>query len=390
MRSSALCAALAAALLACERAPDAGRAAGETPGIEALEALNELEQRAIQLWIGRQWAQAEAVYRELAVRHARWRGPENLDTARAFYGVGAMLLRQGRVDEAEEYFLRSLAIRERRIGREHRHLVHALNELAVLRRGAHRYAEAEEPLRRVLSIQERRHGPHHPRTADALHQLAHLAQRAGRYAEAESLNRRILAIRERELGAAHRHTAWTQLVLGEAVGLQGRHAEAAILQRRALAVFEELRASEAAAACRSLAEGAMRAGDPRAAEALARRALALLEAHPAEAEAGLESTLHVLAHARIGRRDAQGAREAIARAQAAAQGKPRDPLREAGQLDLAGRLLALEGRRGAAREKIEAALRLREATLGADHPETARTRVTLAGLSLQTLPGRTR
>ena len=64
-----------------------------------------------------------------------------------------------------------------------------------------RYAEAEPLYRRSLAIREKQLGRDHPDVATSLNNLAVLYQAMGRYAEAEPLYRRSLEIREKQLGA---------------------------------------------------------------------------------------------------------------------------------------------------------------------------------------------
>ncbi len=63
------------------------------------------------------------------------------------------------------------------------------------------YAEAERFYRRSLAIREKALGPDHPDVATSLDNLAQLYQAQGKYAEAEPLLQRSLAIRK---GATNR------------------------------------------------------------------------------------------------------------------------------------------------------------------------------------------
>ena len=98
----------------------------------------------------------------------------------------------GRYAEAEPLFCRSLAIREKQLGRDHPHVAGSLNNLADLYENMGRYAETEPLCRRSLEIFEKRLGPDHPSVAISLNNLALLYQAMGRYAEAEPLVRRSL------------------------------------------------------------------------------------------------------------------------------------------------------------------------------------------------------
>ncbi|MDA2914716.1 tetratricopeptide repeat protein, partial [Acidobacteriia bacterium AH_259_A11_L15] len=99
---------------------------------------------------------------------------------------------QGRYDEAEPLYQRSLAILEQALGPEHRHVASALNNLAGLSYDRGRYALAEPLYQRALAIYEQALGPEHPQVAVGLHNLALLYRAQGRYAEAEPLFGRAL------------------------------------------------------------------------------------------------------------------------------------------------------------------------------------------------------
>jgi tetratricopeptide (TPR) repeat protein len=78
-----------------------------------------------------------------------------------------------------------------------------LNNLAGLYHARGRYADAEPFYQRALAIRERVLGPDHPDVALSLNNLAVLYDAQGRYAEAEPLYRRALVIGEKKLGPNH-------------------------------------------------------------------------------------------------------------------------------------------------------------------------------------------
>ena len=68
----------------------------------------------------------------------------------------------GRYAEAEPLCKRSLAIREKQLGRDHPDVAHSLNNLATLYRDMGRYAEAEPLCKRSLEIREKQLGRRPP------------------------------------------------------------------------------------------------------------------------------------------------------------------------------------------------------------------------------------
>ncbi len=71
---------------------------------------------------------------------------------------------QGRYAEAEPFYERALAIREKALGEEHPHVAQTLNNLALLYATQGRYAEAEPLFERALEIFTRALGEEHPYT----------------------------------------------------------------------------------------------------------------------------------------------------------------------------------------------------------------------------------
>ena len=102
--------------------------------------------------------------------------------------------------DAESLYRRSLAIREKALGPEHRHVALSLNKLAELYQNQGRYAEAEPLYRRSLAIREKALAPEHPHVARTLNDLALLFYNQGKYAEAGILYQQCLAILEKALG----------------------------------------------------------------------------------------------------------------------------------------------------------------------------------------------
>jgi tetratricopeptide (TPR) repeat protein len=74
------------------------------------------------------------------------------------------------------------------------------NNLGQVAKVQGRYAEAEPLIRRSLAIREKVLGREHPDVARSLNNLADLYERQRRYAEAQPLFERALAIRERAVG----------------------------------------------------------------------------------------------------------------------------------------------------------------------------------------------
>ena len=141
--------------------------------------------------------------------------------------------------EAEPYYKRSLAIREKVFGANHPEVAERLNTLAGLYDNQGRYAQAEPFFKRSLAIWEKVLGPDHPHVAISLNNLAGVFSSQGLYAQAEPLYKRSLAIREKSLGPNHRAVALAANNLADMYGKQGQYAQSLSMVRKASSIYRE-------------------------------------------------------------------------------------------------------------------------------------------------------
>jgi tetratricopeptide (TPR) repeat protein len=146
---------------------------------------------------------------------------------------------QGKYEEAEPLYLRSLSIRESQLGENHPNVAESLNNLAELYRAQGKYAEAEPLYLRSLSIRESQLGENHPDVAQSLNNLAELYCTQGKYAEAEPLMERSLSIYEKQLGENHLDVASCLNNLGLLYKFQGKYETAEELYLRSLSIREK-------------------------------------------------------------------------------------------------------------------------------------------------------
>lgn len=86
-------------------------------------------------------------------------------TVRLATTLGTALYLLGDYAGAQPLYERALALSERALGPDHRHVAQSLNNLAGLYRLQGRYGEAEPLYQRALALCERVLGPEHPHTA---------------------------------------------------------------------------------------------------------------------------------------------------------------------------------------------------------------------------------
>ncbi len=141
------------------------------------------------------YAEAEKQFK-FALAEAERLGPSDWRLATSLNNLAGLYDTQGKCEEAEPLFKRSLAIRENALGPDHPDVALSLNNLAGLYRTQGKYDQAEPLYRRSLPIFEKALGPDHPNVATALENYALLLQATKREAEARRLEERAAVIRK--------------------------------------------------------------------------------------------------------------------------------------------------------------------------------------------------
>jgi tetratricopeptide (TPR) repeat protein len=164
------------------------------------------------------------------------KGNEDLQFASSLHQLAFLYDSQGKYNEAEPLYLRSLSIWEKQLGENHPHVAQILNNLAVLYKDQGKYNEAEPLYLRSLSIYENQLGENHPDVAISLDQLAALYDSQGKYKEAEQLYLRSFSIREKQLREDHPDVATSLNNLAVLYRSQGKYKEAEPLFLRSLSI----------------------------------------------------------------------------------------------------------------------------------------------------------
>ncbi len=137
-----------------------------------------------------------------------------------------------RSGEAEPYYKRAIAIREKALGNQHPDLGLTLLNLAGLYRAQVKYHEARSILRRAISIFEKSLGKEHPHLATGQNNLAGIYLLEGDYRRAEPLFKNALRIREATFGPDHRLVAAIVNSLAHVYRGMGNGARAERMQER--------------------------------------------------------------------------------------------------------------------------------------------------------------
>jgi CHAT domain-containing protein/tetratricopeptide (TPR) repeat protein len=183
------------------------------------------------------YAEAELFFkRSIAIRD-KGRDPASL--ANSLVNLAALYVVQERYAEAEPLYKRALPLLESALGRNHPEVGTLLTRFGGLYYLQHRYAEAEPLHKRALLILENALGPEHPAVAESLNAIAALYEGQRRYAEAEPLYKRAISIREKVFGPSNSEVGTSVHDLAVLYRMQGRYAEAEPLYKRALAIDEK-------------------------------------------------------------------------------------------------------------------------------------------------------
>lgn len=165
-------------------------------------------------------------------------GKDHLEGVASTTGLADVYSQLGRFERAEELYSKSLAIRESQLGANHPDVAVSVDSLAWFYVSQGWLGKAERLFKRVLEIRERRFGPTNPITVPSLNNLANVYRSIGDYQKTRALYERALAINELTLGNSHRLVGYSLNNLGSFFLDTGGYAEAKALLERSLAIAE--------------------------------------------------------------------------------------------------------------------------------------------------------
>ena len=132
---------------------------------------------------------------QAAAKDAEAFGPQDPRLATSLNNLARVYHQQGKYNEAEPLYKRSLAIVEKALGPEHPHVATSLNNLAELYRFQGKFVDAEPLYKRSLAIREKSLGPGHPHVATNLENYAMLLRKTNREVEAARMEAHAEVIR---------------------------------------------------------------------------------------------------------------------------------------------------------------------------------------------------
>lgn len=156
------------------------------------DSLNHLG--AIYYQTGR-YGEAVKVWKECLSISEAWAGPDHPENGTVANNIGRGLLIDGKLDEAEPYFLRHLDLIRRTKPADHDDLILPLNSLAMIDLARHHYSKAEIKLDEALAIAEKQN---HWMRDQVLTNLADVYAKTGRAEQAGALLDRARELLEKQ------------------------------------------------------------------------------------------------------------------------------------------------------------------------------------------------
>ena len=158
--------------------------------------------------------------------------------------LAGLYQRQGRDDEAERLYVKTLEMTKRVLGEEHPDTLVFMSKLADLYANSARYAEAEPLVVTTLQIQKRALGDVHTDTLASMSTLAGLYRNQRRYDVAEPVYLQTLEIMKRVLGEEHPDTLRTTSNLALLYANQDANDEAEPLYVETLEIMKRVLGEE--------------------------------------------------------------------------------------------------------------------------------------------------
>ncbi|XP_062107626.1 uncharacterized protein LOC133818640 isoform X3 [Humulus lupulus] len=199
---------------------------------------------------------------------------------RVFTDYARDMFLQGKLKEAEQFFLSALEEAKQGFGERDPHVASSCNNLAELYRVNRAFDKAEPLYLQAIDILEQTFGPEDIRVGSALHNLGqfYLVQR--KLEEAHNCYERAVKIKGRVLGHNHVDYADTMYHLGMVLYLRGKNVDAEALVLDSVRILEESGQAESTVCVkrlRYLAQIYLKTNRVREAENVQRKILHILE-----------------------------------------------------------------------------------------------------------------
>jgi CHAT domain-containing protein/tetratricopeptide (TPR) repeat protein len=310
------------------------------------------------------------------------------ELALAIDDLGDLYGLEGRFDDGEKMLKQALKLLEQSYGTDASRAPNyskILNDLGNLYKDAGRLPEAEAALRKAYAIDHAKAGEGDQNAASTLGNLALVLDAQSRYAEAENLFNQTLIANEKAYGSNHPAMVYALNNLANNYVEQGRTAEAAAMQQRVLSIDEKVAGPDSPDVARSLmnlAASYQDMGRPSEARPLYERALRIFSQKFGDDSGLAADALAALGRLELDTGQVEDASRNLTRAFAIHERTigPQHPslivdLRSLAYLDIK------TGKYPEARTYLERALSIAQSKLGADHVTTLAITINLAEVS---------
>ncbi|HEY1663188.1 MAG TPA: serine/threonine-protein kinase [Verrucomicrobiae bacterium] len=191
-------------------------------------------------WQIREFAKAEAAFRQALVVQRKVLGNNHPDVADTLFGLGQVLQDENKPEESETSYRESLAIRRKVFGNESQTVAECLNNITSPLMDQGKLVEAEASAREALAIKRKLLANDDPDVAVSLRDLGFVCFAEGKLAEAERLMREGLATFRKAPDSSEPNVGWTLNNLAHVLIAEGKLAEAETAEREALAIQSKL------------------------------------------------------------------------------------------------------------------------------------------------------
>lgn len=330
-----------------------------------------------------EYAKAETTHlRTLQLREAKL-GKDHIHVALSLYSLASTYLSTNQFTKAEPLLQRALGIWEAKLGKDDPNVAMCLGTMGSLYLQTDRYSKAEPLLQRALEIQEAKLGKDHPELTATIDNLATTYRLMTQYEKAESLYLRALDIQEKKLGNTHPDIADTLSCLAILYQSMNQDVKAGPLLKRALDIKEPALGKDhpgLRGILRSTASLYMKTDEYDKAEPLLLRCMAISQKLP-EGDLEMAYCLKVLAVLYTQKAAYDKAEEMYLRVLKLEDQKlGRDSLPAAETLATLGYLYRISCQYPKAEPVTLRALEITQTRLGKDAPETALALIRLGGL----------
>jgi len=207
------------------------------------------------------FAAAQAMYTRSLEGLEKLYGVDHAESLSVMHQLSITFAQQGLLDEAEAMLIRTLAGEEKVLGSDHAHTKDARSLLLRVKNGIRqndekaldnlmemgssfshegRLVEAEEFYLRALKGLEKMLDEHHPKLLNVMGNLGRVYGMQGKWAESEIILLRVLRGNENSLGESHPGTLMIMEMLCDVYEEQGKWDEAEIMLTRTLACQEKI------------------------------------------------------------------------------------------------------------------------------------------------------